>query len=124
MTPMVPCVRCQQPLAFGATVCPKCGQHYQLLAPGQAPSTGKLGDEAAIRALIPVGRTGLSIAAGYVGLISMVLFFLGPIAILLGILAIRDLNQKPGSHGMGRAVFAIVGGAIGTAILAAVLVLR
>ena len=39
--------------------------------------------------LLPVGRSGWAIAAGYLGLIS-VLAFPGPFAMIAGILAIRD----------------------------------
>jgi hypothetical protein len=88
------------------------------------PGGHRIGDDAGMRALLPVGRTALSIIAGYVGLLCLVLFFLGPIALLLGILAIVDLKKKPGSHGMGRAVFAIVMGTLGTAATIAWLVLR
>jgi hypothetical protein len=66
--------------------------------------------------LIPVGRSGLAIAAGYAGLIS-VLFFPAPIALLLGILAICDIRKNPHKHGMGRAVFGLVMGIIFTILL-------
>lgn len=71
-----------------------------------------------MRALLPVGRTPLSIVAGYLGLFS-VLCFPAPLALGVGVWAIIDLKKKPGMHGMGRAVFGVVMGAIGTlAILA------
>jgi hypothetical protein len=46
-----------------------------------------------------------------------------PIALLLGILAIRDIKQHPEKHGMGRAVFAIITGALGCLVLATLVVL-
>ena len=46
-----------------------------------------------------------------------------PVAIVLGILAIRDLRKQPGKHGLGRAVFAIVAGALVTLVVAAVALL-
>ena len=52
-----------------------------------------------------------AIAAGYVGLIS-VLCFPAPFALLLGILALRQLKKKPKLHGKGRAIFAIVMGVL------------
>jgi hypothetical protein len=71
--------------------------------------------------LIPVGRSGLAIAAGYAGLFA-VLCFPAPIALVLGILAIRDLRRHPEKHGMGRAVFGLVAGIIGTlGVVAAVI---
>jgi len=73
----------------------------------------ELGDDPAIRMLLPVGRSGWAIAAGYLGLIS-VLCIPAPFALLTGILAIRAMNRNPKKHGMGRAVFGIVMGTLGT----------
>jgi hypothetical protein len=69
-----------------------------------------------MRALLPVGRTPLSIVAGYVGLTSL-LCLPAPLALAIGIWAVVDLKKKPGMHGMGRAVFGIVMGGLGTATL-------
>jgi len=63
--------------------------------------------------VIPINTSGLAIAAGYVGLIS-VLCFPAPVALILGILALRQLNRNPKLHGRGRAIFAIVMGVIFT----------
>lgn len=63
--------------------------------------------------VIPINTSGLAIAAGYVGLIS-VLCFPAPVALVLGILALRQLKKNPKLHGRGRAVFAIVMGVIFT----------
>ena len=97
------------------TACMQCG----------APFT--IGADPLLRAVLPVGRTPLSIIAGYAGLFSL-LCAPAPLALGLGIWAVLDLKKRPGMHGMGRAVFAIVTGGIGTlAILAglvAVLVAR
>ena len=70
-----------------------------------------------MRMLLPVGRSGLAIAAGYVGLFA-VLGVPAPFALLLGILAIIDIRKHPEKHGMGRAVFAIVMGVLGSTCLA------
>jgi hypothetical protein len=75
-----------------------------------------LGDDPAIRMLLPVGRSGWAIAAGYLGLVS-VLCIPAPFALLAGILAIREMRRDPKKHGMGRAVFGIVMGGIGTVML-------
>ncbi len=99
------CPQCHAPVAIGAASCSQCGTVFRG-ARGQ-----EVGDSAAIRMLIPVGRSGLAIAAGYAGLIS-VLVFPAPIAIILGILAIRDLNRHPEKHGMGRAIFGLVMGVL------------
>jgi len=98
--------------------CTKCGQIIQETA--QAVVTTDLADSAAARMLLPVGRSGLAIAAGYAGLFAL-LIFPAPLALLLGLLAVRDLRRNPTKHGMGRAVFAITTGALGTAMLVWVL---
>jgi hypothetical protein len=99
--------------------CTKCARLIQQAA--QPVVTTDLGDSAAVRMLLPVGRSGLAIAAGYAGLFAL-LIAPAPLALLLGILAVRDLRKNPKKHGMGRAVFGIVTGALGTAVLALILV--
>jgi hypothetical protein len=63
--------------------------------------------------LVPTGRSWQCIAAGYVGLFSLALFFLGPAAIVLGFLGLRTANQQ-GTHGRGRSILGIVTGCVGT----------
>jgi hypothetical protein len=61
--------------------------------------------------VIPVNTNVLAILAGYAGLVS-VLCFPAPVALVLGLLALRQLARNPGQHGKGRAVFGIVMGAL------------
>jgi hypothetical protein len=65
--------------------------------------------------LLPTGRSWQSITAGYLGLFLFVpfLWFLGPVALGLGVWALRE-SSRTGVHGRGRAVFGIVMGAIAT----------
>ncbi len=89
-----------------------------------APPTAfpaRLGDDRVVRMLLPVGRSGWAIAAGYAGLFA-VLIIPAPLALLLGILAVRDLRRHRDKHGLGRAVFGIVMGSLGTLLLALVLI--
>ncbi len=83
------------------SVCAQCGVAFSM------------GADPMVRALIPVGRTPLAIIAGYLGL-GALFCFPAPIALGVGIWAILDLKKRPGMHGMGRAVFGVVTGAIGT----------
>jgi hypothetical protein len=71
--------------------------------------------------LLPVGRSGWAVAAGYLGLIS-VLLVPAPFALLTGILAVREMRRNPRKHGMGRAVFGIVMGALFSVLLVLALV--
>jgi len=68
-----------------------------------------------MRLLIPVGCSPLAMAAGYAGLFS-ILCFPAPVALVLGILAIRDVKAHPKKHGMGRAIFGVVMGILGTVV--------
>lgn len=81
----------------------------------------ELGDDPAMRMLLPVGLSGWAIASGYLGLIS-VLCVPGPLAVLTGVLAIREMKRNPKKHGMGRAIFGIVMGSLGTIGLLLVLI--
>ena len=74
------------------------------------------GQDPALRLLIPVGLSGWAIASGYLGLIS-VLCLPAPLALITGILAIREMRRNPKKHGMGRAIFGIIMGSVGTLIL-------
>ena len=82
----------------------------------------EVGDDPAMRMLLPVGRSGWAIAAGYLALFS-VLCIPSPLALIAGILAVREIRRDPTKHGMGRAVFGIVMGGIGTAMLLLFLVM-
>jgi hypothetical protein len=79
------------------------------------------GQNAAMRMLLPVGRSGYAIAAGYLGLFA-VLLFAAPFALIFGILGVRDIKKNPLRHGMGRSVFGIVMGSLGTIGLVAIAV--
>lgn len=86
-------------------------------APLQPVPPRSAGDEELTRWLLPVGRSAWAIAAGYLGLLSFVVVF-APFALLTGILAVVDIRKNPQKHGMGRAIFGIVMGTLGSIILA------
>lgn len=95
--------------------CVKCAKVIQ--GAGRSSVVSDLGESAAMRMLLPVGRSGLAIAAGYAGLFSL-LVLPAPLALVLGLLAVRDIRKNPKKHGMGRAVFGLAMGILGTGILA------
>jgi len=70
--------------------------------------------------LLPVGRSGWAIAAGYLGLLS-VLMVPGPLAILCGMLGLREIRRSEGTdkrkYGKGRAWFGLIAGSVGSAFL-------
>jgi len=110
--------------------CAGCGQTITVAMPGSTspfgpgaqppayplPAYQPIGENALVRMLLPVGRSGWAIAAGYFGLFA-VLFLPAPIALVLGILAVRDIRKHPERHGMGRAVFGLVMGILFTIAL-------
>jgi hypothetical protein len=63
------------------------------------------------QALPPLNTPALAIVVGYLGLISF-LCIPAPFALLLGILALRQLQRGHNPYGWGRAIFGIVMGAI------------
>jgi hypothetical protein len=77
------------------------------------PPVDDIGQSAGMRMLIPVGRSGWAIAAGYLGLFS-VLVIPAPIALFISIMAIRDIRRHPDRHGMGRAIFGLIMGGLFT----------
>jgi hypothetical protein len=97
--------------------------------PPQAQSSKPqyLGDSAGMRMLLPVGRSGWAIAAGYLGLFSLVVLP-APIALIISVIAILDIRKSKSSahpkHGMGRAIFGLIMGIAGTAIILFFLVHR
>ena len=80
-------------------------------------------DDAALRSILPVGRSGWAIAAGYLALFS-ILLLPAPFAIACGFLAIRDIRRHPEKHGMGRAIFGIVMGSLGVVAILGLIGLR
>ena len=113
------CYKCGAQNDDNAFRCVKCGVIIQEIPlPPSAPGPS---DDRAMRMLLPIGRSGLAIAAGYAGLFA-VLILPAPIAFVLGVLAVWDIRRNPEKHGMGRAVFGLVMGALGTAILVVMIV--
>lgn len=82
-----------------------------------APPPPDNGPGSAIHWMLPVGRSWQSVTAGYLGLFSLGIWVLGPVAIGFGVWALVRANS--GGHGRGRAITGIVGGLIGTIILVA-----
>lgn len=71
--------------------------------------------DGALQWVVPVGRTGLSIAAGYAGIAALLCFYTSPLALVLGLLALRQLRD-PRLRGRGRAWFGTIAGGLGCAL--------
>lgn len=89
------------------------------------PTSPRMQDDAGMRLLMPVGRSIWAIAAGYLGLFS-VLVVPAPFTLSASIIAIIDIRKSrvTGSpkYGMGRAIFGLVMGAIFTVALVILIV--
>ena len=88
------------------------------------PPPARMEENAGLRMLVPVGRSGWAIAAGYLGLFAF-LILPAPVALIVSVIAIRDIQQSRGSqypkYGMGRAIFGLIVGLFGSlALLVAV----
>lgn len=110
------CPFCGKPVPVDAERCGHCGE--ELFEDDTGPPPRRAGDASAERGLewlVPIGRSGWSIAAGYLGLLSCIPFIgvvLGILAIATGILGLRHASRDREIGGRGRAIFGIVLGGI------------
>ncbi len=85
-----------------------------------AASAQDIGQNAGLRMVLPVGRSGWAIAAGYLGLFGLIIVP-APLALIISLIAIHDIRKHRHDpsprHGMGRAVFGLVVGVLGTTAL-------
>jgi hypothetical protein len=107
------CPRCGRPASAESRFCGGCGAP---LAVARAQGAA----DPALRYVLPIDRSGWAVAAGYLGLFS-ILLLPAPLALACGLKALADLRSRPGRLGRGRAWFGIVAGALGSLGLAAVL---
>lgn len=102
---MKQCPHCKNEIDNKAVMCIHCGKMVSF----------EEGPDAVVRAMLPVGRSGYAITAGYLALFS-VLILPAPLAFIFGILAYRDIKKNPEKHGMGRAWFGIIMGILGMGV--------
>lgn len=107
------CRKCGVYNEDSASYCTSCGEQMVVSHPAPSPQGPSFDEMPAMRMLLPVGRSGWAIVAGYLGLFSFLLIF-APFAIVFSVLAIFDLKRNPKKCGMGRAVFGLVMGVLGT----------
>ena len=89
--------------------------------PGPFNPPPRIEDDPAMRWVLPVGTSVWAIAAGYLGLFSLICFP-APLALLCGIVAVYQLRKNPRLSGWGRAILGIVLGTLGSIGLAFFLV--
>jgi uncharacterized protein YecT (DUF1311 family) len=108
------------PLLGPPPVPPVAAEHETDAIEPPVDPPASLGDNPTMRLLLPVGRSGLAIAAGYLGLLALTVV-IAPITLLVSLLAWRDLKRHPEKHGWGRTIFGLVMGILFTVLLAYVL---
>jgi hypothetical protein len=79
------------------------------------------GNQDPMRFVAPIHASGWAVAAGYLGLFSLVLVF-APFSIGAGLLALKDLKANPHKTGKGRAIFGLAMGIIFTILLIVILI--
>jgi len=103
------CTNCGAKISEKAVYCVHCGESTQQ-EPSQRPL---IADDTSVRMLVPVGRSGLSIFAGYLGLFSL-MPFVGVLSMIVGMVAMRDLKEDAKRYGLGRAWFGVIMGVLTT----------
>lgn len=105
------CINCGKPLPTQVPeACPSCG------IPVVMRDEVQRGGDAAVRMLVPIGRSGWAIAAGYAGIFCLAVFP-GPVALILGLVALWDFKKRPERLGRGRAWFGVIAGGLATGLL-------
>ncbi|MDG2424469.1 MAG: hypothetical protein P8M22_10865 [Phycisphaerales bacterium] len=79
--------------------------------PPPAPVQMAQGADPGMGLLIPINRSGWSIAAGYLGLLSL-LPFVCFFAVIISLIAFYDFRRRPEMQGRGRATFGLIMGGL------------
>lgn len=91
--------------------------------PAPAISTASVpqSDNEALKWVVPIGASGFALAASWLAVASLLLLP-GPVAVVFGILALRDIKKHPTKSGIARAWLGIVVGTLATLTLIALIV--
>lgn len=105
---------------MAAGTCASCGSRLYVERADAHLERKARGDDALTRALIPVNVPSIAMVAGYLGLLS-ILIFPAPGALIAGIVGVVHLRKHPEKSGMGRCITGIVLGLLFSVIGAAML---
>ena len=90
--------------------CPHCGAQLAMTRPAQPTHTTSQ-VYPALRYVMPIDTSLLCVAAGYLGLFSIIIFP-APISVIVSVLALRDIKRRPHLAGKGRAIFGLAMGSL------------
>jgi hypothetical protein len=113
---MKDCPFCGERIMAVARKCRYCEEYLDPFLRDEATKPG-----AVERMVLPVGRPPSAIAAGYLGLLSLIPIFCIP-AIIVSLRALWVLKRNPELHGRGRAWFGLIMGTIVTLFFAVVFI--
>ncbi len=105
------CPNCASQNNDDTEICVNCGSN--LKNPIQILEKN---EQISLSSVVPVGRTGLSIVAGYLGLCAIIPI-LAPFSLIVSIIALQKLKNSPRKLGKDRAIFGLIMGILGTAAL-------
>lgn len=112
---MVFCTGCGKEIHETAVACPQCGAPAKVQGNNSGSAAGD-SSSSGLQYIIPIGRSIWAVAAGYLALIA-IFAFPAPLALLCGIMGLLDIKKNPKKLGKPRAIFGIVMGTLGTALL-------
>lgn len=106
------CRKCGKEIANEVAYCPGCGTSVL----GERTVRKVDSTDRALGYIVPINVSWLAVVAGYAGLLAITCFT-APIALILGFMALKDLQRNPGRSGKGRAIFAVIMGTVFTFML-------
>ena len=113
------CPMCGEMIKTTARKCRHCGELLDEDLRAEREAEEDSGPDPALSMIIPIGATPLAIITSYLGLFSFFCFPLGPVALVTGFMAIKEIKNDPKQKkgGMVRTIVGMVLGALGTIIL-------
>ena len=89
------CPMCGELIKKTAKKCRHCGEILDEDLRAQRGEQENPGPDPALSLIVPIGATPMSIATSYLGLFSFCFPPLGPIALVVGVLAIKEIKGDP-----------------------------